>query len=54
MIRCVRMWAGEDGDSLFEEGWIELSQGVRGDFAGEPVPVAELSFKCLIPPEERR
>ena len=20
MIRCVRMWTGEDGDSLFEEG----------------------------------
>jgi hypothetical protein len=25
MIRCVRMWTGEDGDSLFEEGWIDLS-----------------------------
>jgi len=30
MIRCVRLWAGEDGDSLFEEGWIDLSSGVRG------------------------
>ena len=39
MIRCVRMWTGEDGDSLFEEGWIDLSEGARGDFAGEPVPV---------------
>ncbi len=28
MIRCVRMWTGEDGDSLFEEGWIDLSSGV--------------------------
>ena len=45
MIRCVRMWTGEDGDSLFEEGWIDLSQGVRGDAIGEPVPVAELSFQ---------
>ena len=26
MIRCVRMWTGEDGDSLFEEGWIDLAQ----------------------------
>jgi hypothetical protein len=25
------MWTGEDGDSLFEEGWIDLSEGVRGD-----------------------
>ena len=31
MIRCVRMWTGEDGDSLFEEGWIDLSGGVRND-----------------------
>ena len=45
MIRCVRMWTGEDGDSLFEEGWIDLSSGVRGDSIGEPVPVVELSFQ---------
>jgi quercetin dioxygenase-like cupin family protein len=45
MIRCVRMWTGEDGDSLFEEGTIDLSEGVRGDFAGEPVPVVQLSFQ---------
>jgi hypothetical protein len=30
MIRCVRLWTGEDGDSLLEEGWIDLSSGVRG------------------------
>jgi hypothetical protein len=24
------MWTGEDGDSLFEEGWIDLPAGVRG------------------------
>jgi malate dehydrogenase (quinone) len=45
MIRCVRMWTGEDGDSLFEEGWIDLSEGARGDFAGQPVPVVQLSFQ---------
>ena len=39
MIRCVRMWTGEDGDSLFEEGWIDLATGTRGDSVGEPVPV---------------
>jgi len=31
MIRCVRMWTGEDGDSLFEEGSIELAGGMRGE-----------------------
>ena len=45
MIRCVRMWTGEDGDSLFEEGWVDLSRGTRGDAIGEPVPVVGLSFQ---------
>ena len=45
MIRCVRMWTGEDGDSLFKEGWIDLSEGVRGDSIGEPVAAAALSFQ---------
>jgi quercetin dioxygenase-like cupin family protein len=45
MIRCVRMWTGEDGDSLFEEGWIDLADGVHGDSAGKAVPVVELSFR---------
>jgi quercetin dioxygenase-like cupin family protein len=30
---------------MFEEGWIDLSKGTRGDSVGEPVPVAELSFQ---------
>jgi hypothetical protein len=45
MIRCVRMWTGEDGDSLFEEGGIELAGGIRGDSVGQPVPAIELSFQ---------
>ena len=45
MIRCVRMWTGEDGDSLFEEGFLELPDGMRGDSVGRPVPVGELSFQ---------
>jgi hypothetical protein len=45
MIRCVRMWTGEDGDSLFEEGWIDLAEGVRGDFVGKAVPVVKLYFQ---------
>ena len=31
MIRCVRIWTGEDGNSLFEEGAIDLPKGERGD-----------------------
>ncbi len=44
MIRCVRMWTGEDGDSRAEEGWIELDGRMRGDSVGQAVPVVELSF----------
>lgn len=45
MIRCVRIWTGEDGNSLFEEGWIDLAEGVRGDSVGNAVPAVELSFE---------
>ena len=45
MIRCIRMWTGDDGNSLFEEGWIDLAQGMRGDSVSEPVRVSALSFQ---------
>jgi hypothetical protein len=31
MVRCVRLWTGEDRNSHFEEGVIDLAPGVRGD-----------------------
>ena len=45
MIRCVRIWTGEDGNSLFEEGMIDLSEGMQGDSVGKAVPAVELSFQ---------
>ena len=45
MIRCVRIWTGEDGNSLFEEGVIDLTEGMRGDSVGKAVPTVELSFQ---------
>jgi quercetin dioxygenase-like cupin family protein len=45
MIRCVRMWTGDDGNSEFEEGFIDLPEGVRGDAVGKSVRVVELSFQ---------
>jgi quercetin dioxygenase-like cupin family protein len=45
MIRCVRIWTGEDGNSLFEEGVIDLTEGSRGDAVGKPVQTVELSFQ---------
>jgi quercetin dioxygenase-like cupin family protein len=45
MIRCVRMWTGGDGNSLFEEGFVDLAEGMRGDAVGKPVPALEISFQ---------
>lgn len=45
MIRCVRMWTGENGDSVFEEGALELAEGERGDFIGQAVGAKTISFR---------
>ena len=45
MIRCVRMWTGADGNSMFEEGTIALAEGERGDFIGNPSKAKKISFR---------
>ena len=45
MIRCVRLWAGEDGISHFEEGHIELGPGPRRDVASVRASAATVSFQ---------
>jgi quercetin dioxygenase-like cupin family protein len=45
MIRCVRIWTGEDGDSRFEEGVIDLQTSERGDLKSQPCRTVELSFQ---------
>lgn len=45
MIRCVRIWTGPDGDSLFEEGAIALTEGERGDFVGRSIAATSISFR---------
>ena len=45
MIRCVRMWTGNDGDSHFEEGVIDLVEGERGDFLTQAAGAANISFR---------
>lgn len=45
MIRCIRMWTGSDGNSLFEEGTLEMKEGERGDFIGLPIAVNKLYFR---------
>lgn len=45
MIRCVRIWTGPDGHSLFEEGSIDLPKGERGDVLSGTVPAASISYR---------
>jgi quercetin dioxygenase-like cupin family protein len=45
MIRCVRLWTGDDKNSHFEEGVIELKPGQRGDWLSDKLAVASVSFQ---------
>ena len=45
MIRCVRIWTGEDSNSLFEEGTIDLPKGERGDVLSEKSISSSISFR---------
>jgi hypothetical protein len=45
MIRCVRIWTGADGNSVFEEGTIDLAGGDRGDTLSGTADVAGISFR---------
>ena len=45
MIRCVRLWTGDDDNSLFEEGVINLDRGPHGDILTGKLPVTSVSFQ---------
>jgi quercetin dioxygenase-like cupin family protein len=45
MIRCVRLWTGEDRNSHFEEGVIDLAPGVRGDWLSAKAGTTTISFQ---------
>jgi hypothetical protein len=45
MIRCIRIWSGEDGNSSFEEGAIDLSGGARGDLLSGKTGAVSIAFQ---------
>ena len=45
MIRCIRLWSGQDGKSHFEEGSIDLEPGPRDDTLSGKFPIASVSFQ---------
>lgn len=45
MIRCIRLWTGEDQNSHAEEGWIELEPGAHGDLLSSKLAASHASFQ---------
>jgi quercetin dioxygenase-like cupin family protein len=45
MIRCVRIWTSDDGNSHFEEGAIDLADGARGDLLSDKTGAISISFQ---------
>ena len=45
MIRCIRIWTGADGHSVFEAGTIDLAEGERGDVLTKNVPASSISYR---------
>src|SRR5882757_854989 len=45
MIRCVRLWSGDDQNSYFEEGRLELEAGPHADLLTGKLPVTTVSFQ---------
>jgi len=45
MIRCVRIWTGNDDNSHFEEGVISLDHGPHGDILSGKLPATTVSFQ---------
>jgi len=45
MIQCIRLWTGDDAESHFEEGRIELELGRNGDLLTGKIPAESVSFE---------
>jgi quercetin dioxygenase-like cupin family protein len=45
MIRCVRLWTGQDENSHFQEGVIDVAPGPRGDFLTGKMAAASVSLE---------
>jgi quercetin dioxygenase-like cupin family protein len=49
MIRCVRLWTGEDQASYFEDGWLELETGPHADLLTGNLAATTVSFQETAP-----
>ena len=45
MIQCIRLWTGDDDQSHFEWGSIDLAPGQHGDLMTGKIPATAVSFE---------
>lgn len=45
MFRCIRLWTGEDGQSHFEVGEVDLQPGARGDLLSPKMGAVSVSLQ---------
>ena len=45
MLKCIRLWTGDDGQSHFQSGVIDLRVGARGDFLSHKMDVVSMSLQ---------
>lgn len=45
MLKCIRLWTGEDGQSHFESGVIDLQLGSRGDWLSAKTDAVSIAFQ---------
>jgi hypothetical protein len=45
MFKCVRLWTGEDDQSHFETGVIDLHAGARGDWLSVKTGAVSIAFQ---------
>lgn len=46
MIRCIRIWTGDDRNSHFEEGSLDLEPGQRGDVLSGGMATTTISIEA--------
>lgn len=45
MFRCIRLWTGDDGESHFESGEVDLQAGARGDLLSPKMGAVSISLQ---------
>ena len=45
MIRCVRLWTGDDGASHVDVGILDITPGRNGDLVSESVPATHVTVE---------